>query len=57
MAIAAVPEAVATAATPPSRAASLCSKTSFVGLFSRVYMYPGSASENRFAACSEFLKT
>jgi len=34
--MAAVPEAVATAATPPSRAASRCSKTSLVGLFKRV---------------------
>ena len=38
VAIAEVPEAVATAATPPSTAANLCSKTSLVGLLSLVYM-------------------
>ena len=36
VAIADVPDAVATAATPPSNAASRCSNTSFVGLFKRV---------------------
>ena len=36
VAIAEVPEAVATAATPPSTAANLCSKTSLVGLLSLV---------------------
>ena len=34
--IAAVPDAVTTDAIPPSRAANLCSNTSFVGLFNLV---------------------
>ena len=36
VAIADVPEAVTTAAIPPSRAAKRCSRTSFVGLLIRV---------------------
>ena len=36
VAIAAVPDAVTTAAAPPSRAAKRCSNTSLVGLFKRV---------------------
>jgi hypothetical protein len=54
---AAVPEQVATAAIPPSSAAIRCSSTSVVGLFRRVYIYPGSANAKRFAACSALLKT
>ena len=35
---------------PPSKAAKRCSKISFVGLFNRVYINPGSANENKLAA-------
>ena len=54
---AAWPDAVANAATPPSSAATLFSKTSVVGFINLVYMFPNSFNPNKLAACSELLKT
>jgi hypothetical protein len=51
-----VPEATASPAAPPSRAARRCSRTSVVGFIKRVYILPSSFSANKSAACSALLK-
>ena len=47
---AAAPEATANAATPPSRAAILCSNTSSVGFVNLPYILPESLNPNLAAA-------
>src|SRR5690606_42094806 len=56
-AIAAIPDDVPTAATPPSSSAILFSKTSTVGFIIRLYIFPDSLNENNFSACAESSKT
>ena len=50
-AVAAMPDATKSDATPPSSAAMRCSTASCVGLLIRVYTLPASAIPKRFAAC------
>ena len=55
--IAAAPDATASPATPPSRAATLSSNTPCVEFVNLPYMFPASAKPNLAAACSLFLNT
>ncbi|OAV74021.1 hypothetical protein Barb7_02543 [Bacteroidales bacterium Barb7] len=49
---AAAPEATATAATPPSKAATRASRAATVGLFTRLYTKPISSNLERRTALS-----
>ena len=55
--IAALPDAVASAAAPPSKAAIRFSNTSEVGFMSLVYIFPPSVNPNLPAAWAESANT
>ena len=57
IAVAAIPDAVASAPTPPSSIAMRSSNAAFVGLTMRVYVLPKRLRSKRSAACCESSKT